>query len=141
MMNTNIAFTVLAILAIAIACVYLAAKQYNERKSSRHPAIVNLKALIASCFPDIPPIKLYEGCKSYTLNKDKIFLCLRDRDGQTYDTNILMYVLLHEIAHTLCNEVGHTPQFKQIFDALLQRAIACGIYTPVTIPKDYCNFE
>ncbi len=134
-------FTWFCVLGIIITCIVLICRQYIEVKSSYHPVIQNLKKMIVTCFPELRNLKIYEGCKSYTINKEKIYLCIRDRYGDFYEHSILMHVLLHEIAHTLCNEVGHTLQFKQIFDSLINRAIQCGIYTPVHIPKDYCNFE
>ena len=42
---------------------------------------------------------------------------------------MLIYVSLHEIAHVLCKSHGHTPEFYNIFDNLLQRAKDQGVYT------------
>lgn len=120
---------------------YLVSKQARENYSQYNPIIKTLKQEILSCFPELVHLQVYEDNKSYTINKEKIFLCLRDRYGQYYNKDILMYVLLHEIAHTLCTDVGHTAQFKDIFDILLQRATTAGIYSHVDIPSDYCKFE
>ena len=30
------------------------------------------------------------------------------------------YVVLHEVAHSLCDEIGHTPKFMQILNSLNQ---------------------
>jgi hypothetical protein len=87
-------------------------------------------------------ISLYKGDKSYTINKHKIFLCLKDEKNEYYDDNILLFVLLHECAHVLCNSVGHTDEFNQIFDALLEEAAEVGIipekFQP---PSDYCTYN
>lgn len=120
---------------------YLVSKQARENYSQYNPIIKTLKQEILSCFPELVHLQVYEDNKSYTINKEKIFLCLRDRYGQYYSKDILMYVLLHEIAHTLCTDVGHTEQFKDIFDILLQRATTAGIYSHVDIPTDYCKFD
>ncbi len=120
---------------------YLVTKQARENYSQYNPIIKTLKQEILSCFPELVHLQVYEDNKSYTINKEKIFLCLRDRYGQYYEKNILMYVLLHEIAHTLCTDVGHTEQFKDIFDILLQRATTAGIYSHVDIPTDNCKFD
>lgn len=121
--------------------VFLIFKQAKENFSQYHPVIQVLKENVVNCFPELQHLKIYEGDKSYTINKEKIYLCIRDKEGQYYNQNILMYVLLHEIAHTICPEIGHTQEFKNIFNSLLDRATAFGIYTNVDIPKDYCNFE
>ena len=139
----NISFGVISfgifILIIGII-FYLVSKQARENYSQYNPMIQTLKEDILSCFPELIHLQVYEGNKSYTINKEKIYLCIRDKNGNYYDKNILMYVLIHEIAHTLCTDIGHTQQFKDIFDILLQRAKDANIYSHVEIPKDYCNF-
>jgi hypothetical protein len=86
-------------------------------------------------------IGLYKGGKSYTINKSKVFLCLTDVDtGEYYDKQVLLYVLLHEISHVLCTNVGHSELFHEIFEALLKEAVEMKIYDPsVPIPADYCS--
>jgi len=84
-------------------------------------------------------LSFYRGNKSYTINKKNVYICLKDKDGEYYDDNMLIYVIAHEIAHTICPEIGHTELFHTIFDALLLVLIEEGVYDP-TIPilKDYC---
>ena len=86
-------------------------------------------------------ISLYKGDKSYTINKQKIFLCLRDENGSYYDDMMLLYVLLHELSHVLCDEVGHTEKFHEIFDQILAEANKQGIYdNSYSIIQDYCQY-
>lgn len=85
-------------------------------------------------------IVLYKGNKSYTINKQRIYLCLKDENGKYYQKNMLMYVLLHEIAHVICDEVGHTDKFQKIFDQLLYEATLATIYNPnIPIIQNYCS--
>jgi hypothetical protein len=85
-------------------------------------------------------IGLYKGGKSFCINKQKIYLCLMDEQDEYYDKQILIFVLLHEIAHVLTESIGHTEEFHEIFDALLKEATEQGIYDPsVPIPADYCE--
>jgi predicted metal-dependent hydrolase len=88
-------------------------------------------------------IKLYKSNKSFTINKEKTFLCLYDKDGNYYPLNMIIYVLLHEIAHSLnVLDVGHTENFHEIFDQLLEEATKMGIYNPsIPIIQDYCNHD
>ena len=123
---------------LIILIVTLIFKQVKENFSQYNPVIQVLKENIINCFPELGNLKIFEGDKSYTINKEKIYLCIRDKHGQYYSQNILMYVLLHEVAHTICPEIGHTQEFKNIFNSLLDRANAYGIYTQTDIPKDYC---
>ena len=87
---------------------------------------------------------------TYTLNKSDMHICLRTRDNneRLYDTNTLMYVVIHELAH-LCNYsrdnnpiIGHGIEFMRIFKLLLENAIEIGIYEYVdyrNTPKEYCG--
>jgi hypothetical protein len=87
---------------------------------------------------------------TYTIDKKDMHICLRTRDDheKLYDMNLLMYVVLHELAH-LCNYnrsgnpiQGHGIEFKQIFRLLVQEAINIGIYRYedyVKKPKNYCG--
>ena len=87
-------------------------------------------------------IDLYRSKNSYTINKQKIYLCLRDENGEYYNINTLTYVLLHEMAHVICDEVGHTKKFHDIFEAILAIAKEKGIYDPsIPIVYDYCMDE
>lgn len=81
---------------------------------------------------------------SYTVNKgDEIALCLRSKkDGTLHDINLIMYVVLHELAHVACPEINHTSLFKQIFIFFLRVAISIKIYKEVDYkidPHEYCG--
>lgn len=87
---------------------------------------------------------------TYTIDKRDMHICLRTRDinEQIYDMNILMYVVLHELAH-LCNYdrkgnpiLGHGSEFKYIFRFLVEEAIKIDIYSHTNYavePKEYCG--
>ena len=85
-------------------------------------------------------IKLYRGEKSYTINKEKVYICLKDENGNYYDDNTLIYVIAHELSHAICDEIGHTEKFHRIFEALLVNMEEQGIYnSKIPIKQDYCN--
>lgn len=87
-------------------------------------------------------ISLSTGNKSYTINKENIYLCLKDENNQYYEDNMLKYVLLHEISHSICDEIGHTEKFNEIFKALLDKAVAMKVYDPsIPIIKNYCLYN
>lgn len=89
---------------------------------------------------------------TYTVNKDQMHICLRTRDQKEnmYDTNILMYVILHELAH-MCNYdinsepiIGHGPEFRKIFKELVNTSIYLKIYDYQDYtknPVDYCGLK
>lgn len=84
-------------------------------------------------------VTLSIGKKSYTLNKEDIYLCLKDENNEYYNDNMLIYVLLHEISHSICDEIGHTEKFHKIFKALTAKAVQLNIYNEnIPLIKNYC---
>lgn len=87
-------------------------------------------------------LNFYPGNKSYTLNKKDTYICLKDKKTKKYyDMQILLYVALHEIAHSINTEnVGHTKEWSDIFEELLEYASDVGVYDPsVDVPLNYCK--
>ena len=86
---------------------------------------------------------MVEDNESYTINKKVIHLCTKDpQNGKYYDKNTLMFVVLHELAHVLCRDVGHTENFAVINYALLDHAIKHGFYDPTKpFVKNYCSLS
>lgn len=153
-LTKNIA-VLLAFVLLALAG-YLVYKQVREHHLQDDPVLLELKETLRPFFKSdrywSPPleklnniddlmeeIKLFRGNKSYTINKEKVYICLKDDNQKYYNTNMLMFVLLHELAHVLCDEIGHTEKFHEIFDALILEASKDGIYNPsIPIIDDYC---
>jgi hypothetical protein len=86
-----------------------------------------------------------EDSTSYSENKgEKIVVCIRDKSpGHPFvDTNTVMFVILHEMAHLMTTTIGHTPEFWANFRRILQDASSIGIYQPINYsknPVDYCG--
>ena len=60
--------------------------------------------------------------QSYTINKKRVHICMKDESGQYYKDDMLMYVLLHELAHCKSRSIGHTPEFHAILDKIYDLA-------------------
>lgn len=165
---------ILALVLICIL-VYLITRQVRDYYTSRDPKLGELlhkiKKAVKNCYEDsnlctekescmleteidqgggplksLDHITLHEGDSSYSLNKHKIYLCLKKKNGEYYDDNMLLFVLAHEIAHCLCPNVGHTKEWQEINDELLHCLIKQGVYKPpdkndLRIPPimDYCG--
>lgn len=129
---------VLVIILIILA-IYL---QVKDHYSQSDPMIQKLKGIIQEISPEAASkIRVYKGDKSYTINKRNVYLCLTDEKGEYYSMNTLVYVALHEIAHVLCESIGHTEEFDSIFKELLIKAEKMGYYDPnMKIPQDYCEY-
>jgi hypothetical protein len=147
----SLVITIILILFIVSSMIC----QIYECYAEDDPMIINLKTeidnfLLLNNFNEeelqklkkaFQMIKIYRGDKSYTINKQKIYLCLKDENGNYYDKNMLMYVLLHELSHCVCDEIGHTEKFEDIFTKILYNATKCGIYDPSKpIIQNYCKF-
>lgn len=89
---------------------------------------------------------LCKGESSYTINKEVVYLCVKDKQGNYYNNHMLMHVLLHELAHAICDEVGHTKKFDDIFTSLMIESDSptCRHQSPIYNMKlplldDYCG--
>ena len=82
---------------------------------------------------------------SYSINKgEKIVFCLRskDADNKLVDLNTMMFVAIHEMAHLMSKDIGHTKEFWDNMKYLLKRSIEIDIYTKQDFnskPKEYCG--
>jgi hypothetical protein len=140
-------------ITVVVLIVYVLYKILKKHKiienfTKSHPVINQLQNKLKHVHPIIGKCTILKGDESYTLNKNKIYLCLADKKtGQLYDENMLTYVLLHEVAHMLNtgnpnpdDDVGHTPQFHKIFDDLLAKAESLGLFDPeIPLVENYCE--
>lgn len=127
---------------VILTCLlYSITHNAHEYYAQTDPMLHVLKKVLTPVHPVMSKLKLYKGDKSYTINKEKIFLCLKDENGEYYDLNMLVYVLLHEVAHLLNDEnIGHTKEFYDIFDDLLEKAYKIGVYNKeIPVVKNYCG--
>jgi hypothetical protein len=138
--NVLLLFVLFIILGCIIYWVYYTTK---ENKLQEDPMLWKLKDMLLPLHPEVKNLKLYKGDKSYTINKEKIYICLKDEHDQYYPTNMLIYVTLHELAHLINkDDVGHTEKFHKIFDKLLDEAYNRGIYNPSIPPiENYCMYN
>jgi len=129
---------------------YLLICRYNEVQTERYtkadPMVLELHAMLAAVHPEgANKISVAQSDSSYTINKRSMHLCVKDRKGKYFSKNMLMYVALHELAHVLCDEIGHTPKFHKIFDDILDKAVEIGLYNPEVPPNlnyiDECGGE
>ena len=83
---------------------------------------------------------------AYSVNKgDELSLCIRDKKTNKFlDKNTIMFVAIHEVAHIMTKETGHTKKFWANMKFLLEKAIEARYYYPVNYsmtPMNYCGLE
>jgi hypothetical protein len=81
---------------------------------------------------------------SYTVDKEKVFMCLRQRNTkeELVSENTLVFVALHEMAHMGTSTIGHSPDFWNNFAWLLTQAEELGVYEYTDFaahPVEYCG--
>lgn len=131
-----------------------------EMFNKTHPRLELLKnklKLLSDKYPELygtmTQVPMYVGNKSYTIDKKTIFICIHDlkkekenfskeRKSYYYSDNVLMYVILHELAHFLNKkDYGHTDEWRRVFMLILKHAEEVNIYDSKgeQPPSDYCK--
>ena len=88
--------------------------------------------------------ELKEGVSSFTVNKGELIsVCVRDKDdnSQFHNHQLLLFVIIHELAHIASSSFGHNDEFNTNFKWLLHEAQNVG-YTPIDYsinPVTYCG--
>lgn len=72
----------------------------------------------------IPSYKILSSRdRTFVANKETIYLVLRHSNDDLFDYPTILQAAIHEMAHILCTETGHSDNFYQIEDYLIQQAI------------------
>jgi len=143
----SLLYTIIGIIVLLIVFYRIIIEiQDNYENKKEDEYILSLINEIRKIDPKVDQIvdqlRFFEGNKSYTIDKTYVFICKRDKkNGEMYHRNQLTLVLLHEISHALCPNVGHTKEFDEIFEDLLEKATYVGIYNPDPkyAVKNYCE--
>ena len=145
---------------------YLVRKLGDKQQSADLLAEINKDCVtlikhLMKTYPDNPDVKRLfnnynpdsisegsadSGYTSYSVNKgEKIILCLRQKEDNAFvNKNVIMYVTIHELAHLMTNEIGHTKKFWDNFKFILQEAVDIGLYNKVDYnksPVKYCGIK
>lgn len=134
---------ILIVIGLIIGVVVWAImSQVADHYAKSDPKLYQLRNHLKDLHPAINDISLRRADKSYTINKSKVHLCLYDENGKYYDDNMLIYVLIHELAHVITKSVGHTDEFHNNFNMLLDKAEVMGLYDSSIPPIDnYCGHD
>jgi hypothetical protein len=120
-----------------------------ENVGQRYPDRDNVKQLVQNFNPttikETLPTSEYTA---YSENKgEKLAFCLnkkKNNNDNLIDSNTLMFVAVHEIAHIMTTSIGHTEEFWNNFKFLLENAVELKLYTPVDYkkePEGYCGMN
>lgn len=120
-----------------------------ENVGQRYPDRDNVKKLVKNFNPTtIKETLPTSEFTAYSENKgEKLAFCLNKKkhnNDNLIDSNTLMFVATHEIAHIMTTSVGHTEEFWNNFKFLLENAVELKLYTPVDYkkePEGYCGMD
>ena len=143
--NASLLHIVTGILVIScfFLLVWILTNQIKDHYAMFEPKLIELQKKLREHFPDLlNKVTIHCGDSSYTIDKSKIYLCVKDENGKYYSDNTLMHVILHELAHVQSTSIGHTPEFHQNFEEILAQAENAGLYDPnIPVPDDYSKKE
>lgn len=149
-MKVNVNLTIIFLIAIFIIIFHY----YNTEKfkascdnytCSLDDQIINtLKYYINIICPTLKNVEIYSGKESVTVDKNIIYICLRDKNNIYYSMDILLYVTLHEVAHKISKSYStqnHNEEFQNNFNKLLELAHNKNLFSDknINIPNDYCK--
>lgn len=126
-MNENIILILLLI--ILLFCIF----SLNKVFIYEDPLIYKLKSDLLKVDERVKFINFYASDGSFTEDKIRIYICLKDNNGNYYNYNDLIYVSLHELAHAFSSTVdnNHTSdEFLNNFQYLINKATEIKIYDP-----------
>lgn len=100
-------------------------KRFLSSADQKDPRIRNIHARWSGTLTETPNDA---DNVAYSLGKNSIFICVREKDGSLADINTSMFVLLHELAHVSTDSYGHTKEFWKNMKYLLEIAEELGVY-------------
>ena len=93
--------------------------------------------------PKSTNLEFFPSDESYTEDKQRVFLCLKDRNDKYYDYNHLIQVLVHELAHAfspIYDKDHTTPEFNNLHNKYRSIAIDNNLLNANDrVPDDYCK--
>jgi hypothetical protein len=127
---------------ILVGLVFWLSKYFNKSKDIYLETFRPLihKILIESGFPLVSFELKSSKYKTFTKNKRIIYLVTKNQNENQFNSDTLLFVLLHEIAHILSFEQHHTSLFYDYEKKLYQTAIQLGYLNLNQIDKSYPCF-
>ena len=79
---------IILFIIVIIILLFVVKNQVKEYYEQLDPILIKIKENIRPLHPSVEKLKFFEGKKSYTINKKKVYLCLKDENGEYYDYSL-----------------------------------------------------
>ena len=116
----------------------------NEKDKEKGEDILRLKKSFNSDYiTENIPGSMYVA---YSVNKgEELSICIREKDTEKFiDNNTIIFVAVHELAHIMTDELGHTELFWDNMKYILEKSSLVSIYKKIDYskyPVMYCGME
>lgn len=114
-----------------LARLDMAIKTFLERAKAKHPNDVRLKRIDERWSGTLAETPTHANNVAYSVGKNSIYVCVREKDGRLAKYNTSLFVVLHELAHVATDTYGHTKTFWRNMKYLLEMADELDVYTYV----------
>ena len=134
----NISILVCLLLLVASVCVM----QSHPKECFIEPMLEKLRQDLIKLDNGASRLQFFSGDESYTEDKERVYLCMKDENGKYYSYNTLIAVGIHELAHALSPVIDpeHTSkEFNEKHEELRKRAEEMGLLNvDDPVPHGYC---
>lgn len=114
-----------------LARLDVAIKAFLERAKKRHPNDSRLRRISERWSGTLAETPMKADNVAYSVGKNSIYICVREKNGALANYNTSLFVLLHELAHVATDTYGHTKEFWKNMKYLLELAEELDVYTYV----------
>jgi hypothetical protein len=114
-----------------LARLDVAIKAFLDRANARHPNDPRLRRIAERWSGTLSETPTHAENVAYSVGKNSIYICVREKDGTLANYNTSLFVLLHELAHVATDTYGHTKTFWKNMKYLLELADELDVYTYV----------
>lgn len=131
------------ILFISIIIFFIYLHHHFSRDYWYDPTLVEIRNSLIPVNEHFADIPIYGSTSTYT-DKETIYVCHKWH-GITYDKQMIIQCLLHEMAHVLSKQYDpdhKTKEFNDHHRELRRRAIELGLLDPnIPVVCDYCGIN
>lgn len=139
-MYTEPSFIILITSVLLI--ILLSLKSIKAVTCEYDPMLNKVQTDLVAVDPKASRLKFFTSNESYTEDKERVFLCLKDEHENYYPYQMLLEVGLHELAHanTSVIDIDHvTSEFNDELNRLRNKAIDLGLLkSNVPLVSNYC---